>query len=179
MKFIWKRNSFLEHSFSERSSVFYFPLYITHFIVIHRKSRNFSTSSSFHSLYFQWKAFPMICSTRRLDYCGISVLIVASFIPWLYYAFYCEFGTKVAYLLITVTLGSGCIVVSLWDKFSTPKYRTHRARNFFINIFSRIMMKHSFDHFHCSSIIHCFWSIRFYTNMSLYFTIWFPPCFHK
>lgn len=82
-------------------------------------------STLYHTLYCH---SPKISKFfNKLDYCGISVLIVASFIPWLYYAFYCEFGTKVAYLLITVTLGSGCIVVSLWDKFSTPKYRTHRA----------------------------------------------------
>ncbi len=66
----------------------------------------------------------------RLDYCGISILIVASFIPWIYYGFYCEFGTKIAYLTITTVLGTGCIVVSLWDKFSAPEYRTCRARMF-------------------------------------------------
>ncbi|CAF4334411.1 unnamed protein product, partial [Adineta steineri] len=63
----------------------------------------------------------------RLDYCGISILIIASFIPWIYYGFYCEFGTKIAYLLITALLGGGCIIASMWDKFATPEYRTYRA----------------------------------------------------
>jgi adiponectin receptor len=64
---------------------------------------------------------------NKLDYCGISILIISSFIPWIYYGFYCEFGTKIAYLLITISLGTGCIIVSMWDKFSTPEYRTYRA----------------------------------------------------
>ncbi|CAF4010309.1 unnamed protein product [Adineta steineri] len=63
----------------------------------------------------------------KLDYCGISILIIASFIPWIYYGFYCEFGTKIAYLLITALLGGGCIIASMWDKFATPEYRTYRA----------------------------------------------------
>jgi adiponectin receptor len=72
--------------------------------------------------------------TFRLDYCGISILIISSFIPWIYYGFYCEFGTKIAYLLITISLGTGCIIVSMWDKFSTPEYRTYRARMFYIEL---------------------------------------------
>lgn len=78
-----------------------------------------------------WKRFPSNWISR-LDYCGISILIIASFIPWIYYGFYCQFGTKVAYLLITILLGTGCIIVSMWDKFATPEYRTYRACMFSI-----------------------------------------------
>ncbi|CAF2398885.1 unnamed protein product [Rotaria sp. Silwood2] len=84
-----------------------------------------SFSTLYHTLYCH---SPKISKFfNKLDYCGISILIIASFIPWLYYGFYCEFGTKVAYLLITILLGTGCIIVSMWDKFAAPEYRTCRA----------------------------------------------------
>jgi len=31
----------------------------------------------------------------KLDYCGIALLIMGSFVPWLYYGFYCHFKPKV------------------------------------------------------------------------------------
>ncbi len=31
----------------------------------------------------------------KFDYCGIAFLIMGSFVPWLYYGFYCEFLPKV------------------------------------------------------------------------------------
>merc|ERR1719458_2422986 len=30
----------------------------------------------------------------KLDYCGIAFLIVGSFVPWLYYSFYCDYYTQ-------------------------------------------------------------------------------------
>lgn len=63
----------------------------------------------------------------KLDYCGIAFLIMGSFVPWLYYGFYCETLPKVIYLSVTTVLGTGAIVVSLWDKFGQPKYRPLRA----------------------------------------------------
>ncbi|KAL7648112.1 UNVERIFIED_CONTAM: hypothetical protein RMT77_000013 [Armadillidium vulgare] len=63
----------------------------------------------------------------KLDYCGIALLIMGSFVPWLYYGFYCDFQPKLIYLTAVVVLGSTTIIVSLWDKFSTPKYRPLRA----------------------------------------------------
>ena len=32
----------------------------------------------------------------KLDYCGIAFLTVGSFVPWLYYSFYCSYTPKVA-----------------------------------------------------------------------------------
>lgn len=52
---------------------------------------------------------------------------MGSFVPWLYYAFYCEPIPKIAYLVLISILGSACIVVSLWDKFSEPQFRAIRA----------------------------------------------------
>ncbi len=61
---------------------------------------------------------------------GISLLIIGSFMPWLYYSFYCQFVTKLVYMVTVTAMGIGCIVVSLWDRFSTPKYRPLRAAIF-------------------------------------------------
>lgn len=63
----------------------------------------------------------------KFDYCGISLLIVGSFIPWLYYGFYCSFVPRVIYLTCVICLGSACMIVSLVDKFGEPEYRMLRA----------------------------------------------------
>lgn len=65
-------------------------------------------------------------SPSRLDYCGIALLIMGSFVPWLYYGFYCHYQPKVIYLTIVIVLGFFSIVTSLWDKFSTPQLRPVR-----------------------------------------------------
>jgi adiponectin receptor len=62
-----------------------------------------------------------------LDYMGISLLIIGSFIPWIYYGFYCRREPKVTYIAMIVVVGIGAIVVSLWDKFSESRYRPLRA----------------------------------------------------
>ena len=63
----------------------------------------------------------------RLDYCGISLLITGSFVPWLYYGFYCYYLPKVFYICLTVFLGISSAIVSLSDKFSEPHFRPLRA----------------------------------------------------
>ncbi|KAH8306283.1 hypothetical protein KR018_005884 [Drosophila ironensis] len=63
----------------------------------------------------------------KLDYCGIALLIMGSFVPWLYYGFYCHYQPKVIYLSVVCVLGVLSIVVSLWDKFSEPGLRPLRA----------------------------------------------------
>ncbi|CAD6195116.1 unnamed protein product [Caenorhabditis auriculariae] len=63
----------------------------------------------------------------KLDYMGISLLIIGSFIPWIYYGFYCRREPKITYIAMVSVLGVGAIVVSLWDKFSEPRYRPFRA----------------------------------------------------
>jgi adiponectin receptor len=62
-----------------------------------------------------------------LDYCGIAMLIMGSFVPWLYYGFYCQFQPKLIYLSVVICLGVSAIIVSLWDRFSEPRYRPLRA----------------------------------------------------
>ena len=62
-----------------------------------------------------------------MDYCGIALLTMGSFVPWLYYSFYCRLEPKITYLILIFVLGTACIIVSMWDKFAEPKYRTVRA----------------------------------------------------
>lgn len=64
---------------------------------------------------------------NKLDYCGIAFLTMGSFVPWLYYSFYCRLGPKITYLVLIFLLGTLCIIVSLWDKFSEPRFRPLRA----------------------------------------------------
>jgi adiponectin receptor len=63
----------------------------------------------------------------KLDYVGISLLIVGSFVPWIYYGFYCQFIPKVVYLTTISVLGVLAIIVTMMDRFSSPAYRPARA----------------------------------------------------
>lgn len=85
-------------------------------------------SALFHTFYCY---SPKVCKLfNKIDYAGISVLTMGSFVPWLYYAFYCEAIPKIAYLILISILGIACIIVSLWDKFSEPQFRAIRAGMF-------------------------------------------------
>ncbi|TNN12634.1 Adiponectin receptor protein isoform 3 [Schistosoma japonicum] len=64
---------------------------------------------------------------NKLDYTGIAVLTVGSFVPYLYYAFYCIFWAKVFYLALIVALGTAAVIISMSSKFATPPYRPLRA----------------------------------------------------
>lgn len=72
--------------------------------------------------------FPFVVS--RLDYCGIALLITGSFVPFLYYAFYCEYLPKLCYLILVSVLGVLTTIVSLSEKFSEPSFRPLRASVF-------------------------------------------------
>ena len=54
-------------------------------------------------------------------------LIVGSTIPWLYYGFYCEFYTKLTYIVAISTLGLLTMLMLTLEKFGQPEYRTFRA----------------------------------------------------
>ena len=68
----------------------------------------------------------------RFDYCGISFLTVGSFVPWLYYSFYCDWKPQVIYLSIVIVLGIGAVVVSTFDFFAGPRFRPLRAGKIYI-----------------------------------------------
>eukprot|EP00112_Aurelia_sp_Birch-Aquarium-sp1_P000524 Seg1050.4 transcript_id=Seg1050.4/GoldUCD/mRNA.D3Y31 product="Adiponectin receptor protein" protein_id=Seg1050.4/GoldUCD/D3Y31 len=85
-------------------------------------------------LLFSWLFHTVYCHSvkvhsvfSKLDYSGIACLIVGSFIPCLYYGFYCRRMHQIGYMTTVVILGTMCIIVALWDKFGTPKYRPLRA----------------------------------------------------
>lgn len=82
-------------------------------------------SFAFHTLSCHSEMVGKLFS--KLDYCGIALLIMGSFVPWLYYGFYCHYQPKVIYLTVVSTLGLACIITSLWDKFAQPSLRPVRA----------------------------------------------------
>ena len=55
------------------------------------------------------------------------MLIVGSFIPWIYYGFYCRTLPMTIYMSMITILGIAALVVSLWDKFAEPAFRPLRA----------------------------------------------------
>lgn len=88
-------------------------------------------------LGFSWVFHTVYCHSERvgrffnkLDYCGIALLTMGSFVPWLYYSFYCDVGPQIAYFVLVFVLGIICIIVSMWDKFAHPKFRPVRAATF-------------------------------------------------
>lgn len=79
----------------------------------------------FHTVYCHSEAVSRMFS--KLDYSGIALLIMGSFVPWLYYSFYCSPEPRFIYLIVICVLGIIAIVVSQWDRFATPEYRGVRA----------------------------------------------------
>ncbi|KAK1585639.1 hemolysin III family channel protein [Colletotrichum navitas] len=64
---------------------------------------------------------------NKLDYSGIVFLIVGSYVPALYYGFYCHPGLMKFYLSMINLLGLGCGAVSWIEFFRAPEWRTFRA----------------------------------------------------
>ncbi|KHN96123.1 Hly-III-related protein [Metarhizium album ARSEF 1941] len=67
---------------------------------------------------------------NKLDYTGIVALIVGSYVPALYYGFFCNPALMSAYLYLICILGIACAIVSWVERFRTPKWRTYRASLF-------------------------------------------------
>ena len=105
----------------------------------------------------------------KLDYVGISLLTVGSFVPWIYYGFYCQYTPKVrqngswvgnltglplkvVYLSIISVLGIACIAVTMMDKFSDPV--GFLATVLFI-IHDKICLIQMSHYFYCSCIDLC------------------------
>ncbi|TMS38253.1 hypothetical protein L596_005018 [Steinernema carpocapsae] len=82
-------------------------------------------SFTFHTL--SCHSVDVVRIFSKLDYVGISLLIIGSFIPWIYYGFYCRMEPKITYIAMVCVLGTAAVIVSLWDKFSESKYRPFRA----------------------------------------------------
>uniref|UniRef100_A0A3P8S0A2 Adiponectin receptor 2 n=1 Tax=Amphiprion percula TaxID=161767 RepID=A0A3P8S0A2_AMPPE len=84
-----------------------------------------SFSWLFHTVYCHSEGVSRVFS--KLDYSGIAFLIMGSFVPWLYYSFYCSPQPCFIYLIVVCTLGLAAITVSQCDFFATPQYRGVRA----------------------------------------------------
>jgi len=85
-------------------------------------------SSVFHTLCCHSERVGKL--VLKLDYVGITLLIICSFIPWIFYGFYCRSEPKITYTATIIILGIGCIIVSSWEKFSEPDLRHVRAGMF-------------------------------------------------
>jgi len=84
-----------------------------------------SCSAMFH-LFLSHSAH-MFSFFARMDYAGISVLIMGSCIPLNYYSFYCLPTVKTIYLSMTVIMCSTTFIVTLIPKLDTPRFRELRT----------------------------------------------------
>ncbi|XP_038987006.1 heptahelical transmembrane protein ADIPOR2-like [Phoenix dactylifera] len=66
----------------------------------------------------------------RLDYTGISIMIISSFVPPIYYAFFCNPLARLVYLTTITALGLSAIVALLAPALSSPRFRPLRASLF-------------------------------------------------
>ncbi|KUI68671.1 hypothetical protein VM1G_04295 [Cytospora mali] len=67
---------------------------------------------------------------NKLDYTGIVCLILGSYVPAMYYGFYCFPKLTELYLSTICILGLGCLIVSWFEHFRTPEWRPYRALMF-------------------------------------------------
>ncbi|KAL6012215.1 Casein kinase I hhp2 [Asimina triloba] len=75
----------------------------------------------------------------RLDYSGISLMIVSSFVPPIYYAFLCHPLSRLFYLTTIALLGLGVILTLLSPALSSPRFRPLRASLFLAMGFSGVV----------------------------------------
>ncbi|ORX58022.1 HlyIII-domain-containing protein [Hesseltinella vesiculosa] len=85
-------------------------------------------SSLFHC--FTCHSEPVAASWNRCDYAGITILIVGSFFPVIYYGFHCHALLQVFYLVTISVLGICTAAVVLLKHFRTPAYRWMRTSMF-------------------------------------------------
>ncbi|KAH6635625.1 hemolysin-III related-domain-containing protein [Chaetomium sp. MPI-SDFR-AT-0129] len=85
-------------------------------------------SATYHMLCNHSEAVARV--GNKLDYTGIVFLIVGSYVPSLWYGFYCRAALLTGYIGAIVLLGSGCLVVSWFEHFRTPAWRPYRALMF-------------------------------------------------
>ena len=67
---------------------------------------------------------------NQLDYLGIVLLIAGSFVPSIYYGFWCDPKLQMTYWTMISSLGVGCTAVSVVPRFRTRFWRPYRAAMF-------------------------------------------------
>lgn len=81
---------------------------------------------------------------NRADYAGIVLLIVGSFVPTLYYSFYCHVELMTLYLSTIVILGTITLSFCILERFSLPEYRATRTLMFvLLGLFGVVPMIHA------------------------------------
>ncbi|XP_055486732.1 properdin-like [Leucoraja erinacea] len=72
------------------------------------------------SLIFSPLYSPAVGEVEELDYLGhrAALPLMGSFVPWLYYSFYCSPQPRLVYLVIVCVLGITAILVSQWNPSS-------------------------------------------------------------
>ncbi|XP_047308446.1 heptahelical transmembrane protein 2 [Impatiens glandulifera] len=75
----------------------------------------------------------------RLDYVGISIMIICSFFAPIHYAFSCNPQARLFYLSSITLLGILAIITLLAPVFSSPKFRSFRASLFLTMGFSGVI----------------------------------------
>jgi adiponectin receptor len=79
----------------------------------------FHLFSCYSSEWYFWLA--------KLDYSGISIMIVASYYPPLYYGFACRTDLRSIYISILTVLGVMGLLIGFLRVFATPRFRVLRA----------------------------------------------------
>ncbi|KAI9714081.1 MAG: hypothetical protein M1812_006528 [Candelaria pacifica] len=85
-------------------------------------------SATFHAVCNH--SVEVLSFMNKLDYVGIVLLITGSFVPSIYYGFYCEPLLQIVYWTMVSSLGTGCAIVSITPKFRTSAWRPYRAAMF-------------------------------------------------
>ncbi|GKV42115.1 hypothetical protein SLEP1_g49557 [Rubroshorea leprosula] len=75
----------------------------------------------------------------RLDYAGISLMIVCSFFAPIYYTFYCNPYSRLFYLTFITVVGILAIITLLAPALSSPRFRSFRATLFLTMGFSGVV----------------------------------------
>ncbi|KAJ1028594.1 hypothetical protein NDA16_001760 [Ustilago loliicola] len=87
-------------------------------------------SSTYHAI--QCHSHSVSKKFNKLDYVGIVVMIVGSFLPALHYGFYCHPHFQLAYSAAITTLGGLAMYVVLAPSYATPAYRPYRTAVFLV-----------------------------------------------
>ncbi|RKP27579.1 hemolysin-III related-domain-containing protein [Syncephalis pseudoplumigaleata] len=82
-------------------------------------------SATFH--LFSCHSEKVSANWNRCDYIGIVALIVGSFYPIVYYAFYCHPVARNVYLAVITGLGALTVTTCISRQFASPAFRCYRA----------------------------------------------------
>lgn len=85
-------------------------------------------SSSFHTVACHSRTLAK--RFNSLDYLGIVIMIVGSFLPALHYGFYCHTKWQIFYAVCITTLGSAAAATVIAPRYATPAFRPWRTAIF-------------------------------------------------